>query len=698
MKFKIVYDKPGRIRLRCGAYAFEKEYEESLYNEIIKNESVINAEVHYENGGILVFYKKGQRKTILDFIYNINIKSLEKVSNSEYNIKKIDQNFKSDIVKLVAKRYIMRAILPCPLINAITVLRGMKYIYRATKNLLGFKLNVEVLDGASIGACLIQKNYSTAGTVMFLLSISSLLEDYTRSRTRAALTDSLAIKTDKVWLVDGETDIQIPMKNLKIGDRIRVRTGSMIPVDGDVTEGEAFVDESSMTGESAAVMKKEGSVVFAGTVIEEGSVVINVKKLSSDTKISKIIELIDNSENLKAGVQSKAEKLADKIVPFSFLAFISTLLITRNITKAVSLLMVDYSCAIKLSTPIAVISAIKEAADMNMTVKGGKYLEAFAEADAIVFDKTGTLTNAEPALERVISFSDYSEDEILKISACLEEHFPHSVAHAIVNAASERGIDHAEEHTEVKYIVAHGIATEYNGKRAVIGSKHFICDDEGIAISDEAQKKIDEFSGASSIIYLAIGGELSGALCITDPPREEAANVISELRKFGIKDIVMLTGDSYGAAEITASKLGIDRFEAQVLPEDKHRYVEELKNSGYKVIMVGDGINDAPALAAADVSVAMNDSSDIAREAADITLMSSDLYDLVNLRALSEKLMSRISRNYKFIVTFNTALIILGFTGFISPSLSALLHNTSTMAICAKSMTKLEKKNKNKDK
>lgn len=696
MKFKIVYDKPGRIRLRCGAYAFEKEYEESLYNEIIKNESVINAEVHYENGGILVFYKKGQRKTILDFIYNINIKSLEKVSNSEYNIKKIDQNFKSDIVKLVAKRYIMRAILPCPLINAITVLRGMKYIYRATKNLLGFKLNVEVLDGASIGACLIQKNYSTAGTVMFLLSISSLLEDYTRSRTRAALTDSLAIKTDKVWLVDGETDIQIPMKNLKIGDRIRVRTGSMIPVDGDVTEGEAFVDESSMTGESAAVMKKEGSVVFAGTVIEEGSVVINVKKLSSDTKISKIIELIDNSENLKAGVQSKAEKLADKIVPFSFLAFISTLLITRNITKAVSLLMVDYSCAIKLSTPIAVISAIKEAADMDMTVKGGKYLEAFAEADAIVFDKTGTLTNAEPALERVISFSDYSEDEILKISACLEEHFPHSVAHAIVNAASERGIDHAEEHTEVKYIVAHGIATEYNGKRAVIGSKHFICDDEGIAISDEAQKKIDEFSGASSIIYLAIGGELSGALCITDPPREEAANVISELRKFGIKDIVMLTGDSYGAAEITASKLGIDRFEAQVLPEDKHRYVEELKNSGYKVIMVGDGINDAPALAAADVSVAMNDSSDIAREAADITLMSSDLYDLVNLRALSEKLMSRISRNYKFIVTFNTALIILGFTGFISPSLSALLHNTSTMAICAKSMTKLEKKNKDK--
>ena len=695
MKFKIVYDKPGRIRLRCGAYAFEKEYEESLYNEIVKNEFVSDAEIHYENGGILITYKKGHRTDVLTSVLNINKASLKKSDNSEYSVKKIDNNFKSDIGKLIVKRCIMKAIIPVPVANVITVINGIRYIKKALKNLLDFKLNVEVLDGASIFACIAQKNYNTAGSVIFLLSISSLLEDYTHLRTKAALTDSLAIKTDKVWLVtDDNTDVLIPMDDLKVGDKIHVRTGSVIPVDGVVESGEAFVNESSMTGESASVMKKNGSFVFAGTVIEEGSVVIEVKKLSSDTKISKIIKLIDNSENLKAGVQSKAERLADRIVPLSFIAFLSTLVFTRNVTKAVSLLMVDYSCAIKLSTPIAVISAIKEAADMDITVKGGKYLEAYAEADAIVFDKTGTLTNAEPALEKVIPFNGYSEEEVLKIAACLEEHFPHSVAKAIVKAAAERGIDHAEEHAEVKYIVAHGIASDLNGHRAIIGSRHFVCDDEGVIISDDEQNKIDSESGASSVIYLAIGEKLSGVLCITDPPRAEAKSVIYELKKSGIKNITMLTGDSEGAAKITAEKLGIDRFTAQVLPEDKHKYVEKLKEDGYKVIMIGDGINDAPALAAADVSVAMSDASDIAKETADITLISSDLNDLIKLRNLSTKLMKRISRNYRFIISFNTALLVLGFIGTITPSASALLHNTSTMAICAKSMTKLDKKDK----
>ena len=695
MKFKIVYDKPRRIRLRCGAYAFEKEYEESLYNEIVKNEFVSDAEIHYENGGILITYKKGHRTDVLTSVLNINKASLKKSDNSEYSVKKIDNNFKSDIGKLIVKRCIMKAIIPVPVANVITVINGIRYIKKALKNLLDFKLNVEVLDGASIFACIAQKNYNTAGSVMFLLSISSLLEDYTHSRTKAALTDSLAIKTDKVWLVtDDNTDVLIPMDDLKVGDKIHVRTGSVIPVDGVVESGEAFVNESSMTGESASVMKKNGSFVFAGTVVEEGSVVIEVKKLSSDTKISKIIKLIDNSENLKAGVQSKAERLADKIVPLSFIAFLSTLVFTRNVTKAVSLLMVDYSCAIKLSTPIAVISAIKEAADMDITVKGGKYLEAYAEADAIVFDKTGTLTNAEPALEKVIPFNGYSEEEVLKIAACLEEHFPHSVAKAIVKAAAERGIDHAEEHAEVKYIVAHGIASDLNGQRAIIGSRHFVCDDEGVIISDDEQNKIDSESGASSVIYLAIGEKLSGVLCITDPPRAEAKSVIHELKKSGIKNITMLTGDSEGAAKITAEKLGIDRFTAQVLPEDKHKYVEKLKEDGYKVIMIGDGINDAPALAAADVSVAMSDASDIAKETADITLISSDLNDLIKLRNLSTKLMKRISRNYRFIISFNTALLVLGFIGTITPSASALLHNASTMAICAKSMTKLDKKDK----
>ena len=556
-----------------------------------------------------------------------------------------------------------------------------------------------MLDGASISACLIQKNYNTAGTVMFLLSVSGLLEDYTRARTRAALTDSLAIKADQVWLAGKDADTLIPMSQLQVDDCIRVRTGSVIPVDGQITEGEAYINEASMTGEPLAVMKSAGASVFAGTVVEEGSVVIKVRKLSSDTKISKIIELIDNSENLKAGVQSKAERLADSIVPYSFLAFGLTLLFTRNVTKAVSVLMVDYSCAIKLSTPIAVISAIKEAADDDVTVKGGKYLEEYALADSIVFDKTGTLTNAEPVLEKVIALGDYSEAETLKIAACLEEHFPHSVARAIVKGAADRDIDHAEEHAEVQYIVAHGISTTLHGKRAIIGSRHFVCEDEGIEITDEQQAEIDEKSGACSVVYLAVGDKLTGALCISDPPRPEAEEAVKQLKEAGITNIIMLTGDSAKAAEITARKLGISDFRAQVLPEDKHRYVQQLKEQGHRVIMVGDGINDAPALAAANVSVAMSDASDIAKETADITVRGADLTQLAAIRQLSEKLMHRINSNYRFILLFNSVLLLSGAFGLLQPSASALLHNASTMAICAKSMTPLEdKKRKKKNK
>lgn len=505
----------------------------------------------------------------------------------------------------------------------------------------------------------------------------------------AVLTDSLAVKVDKVWLINGETDVLILISDLKVGDRIRVRTGSMIPVDGEIIDGEAYVNESSMTGEPLAVMKSFGDTVFAGTVVEEGAIGICVRELSSDTKISKIIDLIDNAEHLKAGVQSRAEHLADSIVPFSFLGFGLILLLTRNVTKAVSVLMVDYSCAIKLSTPIAVISAIREAADHNIIVKGGKYLEEFAHADTVVFDKTGTLTKAEPVLEKVIPFGTYTADEVLRIAACLEEHFPHSVARAIVKGASDKCIEHEEEHAEVQYIVAHGIATEFHGKRAVIGSRHFVSDDENVKITIEQQAEIDENSGACSVIYLAIGGELAGALCISDPPRTEAKTAIDLLKKAGISHIVMLTGDSQKAAATTAAMLGITECHAQVLPEDKHRMVEEIKSRGHRTIMVGDGINDAPALAAANVSVAMSDASDIAREVADITLRGSDLTELAVFRELSERLMNKINRNYRFIVGFNSALLLSGLFGIITPSLSALLHNASTMAICAKSMMSL---------
>jgi heavy metal translocating P-type ATPase len=485
-------------------------------------------------------------------------------------------------------------------------------------------------------------------------------------------------------------DTLIELKNVQVGDLVRVRSGSMIPVDGRVMEGEAFVNESTMTGESKAVMKTAGRIVFAGTVLEEGSIVVEVQAVNSNTKIQKIVELIDRSEDLKASVQSRAEHLADSIVPFSFLGFGLTLLFTQNISRAVSILMVDYSCAIKLSTPISVISALREAADMDMTVKGGKYLEELALADTIVFDKTGTLTKAEPRLEKIIPFGSRNEDEILKIAACIEEHFPHSMARAIVKAALEREIAHEEEHADVKYIVAHGIATALDEKRAVIGSKHFVIEDEKVIVSEEDQRIIDKEAGAASVIYLGIGGELAGALCISDPPREEAAVAIRRLRESGIKNVVMITGDSKNAAERVAERLGIDTFFAQVLPEDKHRYVEQMKSEGKRVIMVGDGINDAPALATANVSVAMSDASDIARETADVTLRRENLEDLVELRLLSQKLMERISENYRFIVVFNTSLLVGGFLGILSPTTSAFLHNVSTMGICAKSMTKLK--------
>lgn len=590
---------------------------------------------------------------------------------------------------MIARRYLIRWFVPLPIRTAITVFRGLKYVAKGLSTLAEGKLTVEVLDGAAIGASMLQKNYESAGTVMFLLGVSGLLEDYTKARTRTALTGSLAVKVDKVWVVKNGVDTLVDLKDVVPGDLVRIRDGAMIPVDGTVVEGEAFVNESTMTGESKAVLKNEGKTVFAGTILDEGSFVVKVRAVNGNTKIQKIIELIDHSEDLKAGIQSRAEHLADSIVPFSFLGFGLTLLFTRNITKAVSILMVDYSCAIKLSTPISVISALREAADRNMTVKGGKYLEEFALADTVVFDKTGTLTKAEPKLQKIIAFGSRSEEEILKIAACIEEHFPHSMARAIVNGAAERGIDHAEEHADVKYIVAHGIATTLRGERAVIGSRHFVIEDEKVLVTEQQQATIEEVGGAASVIYLGIGGKLAGVLCISDPPREEAAVAIKRLRETGIKNVVMITGDSQKAAERTAEILGIDTFYAQVLPEDKHNYVERMKAEGKRVIMVGDGINDAPALAAANVSVAMSDASDIARETADVTLRGENLEDLAELRVLSQKLMDRIQSNYKFIVAFNTGLLAGGFFGFLSPTTSAFLHNASTMAICAKSMTKI---------
>lgn len=697
MKFKIVYDKPGRLRLRAGAYAFERDYEARIHKVCLSEPCVKSVVVRSVNGGLLFEYSaqagdfEASRKQILDFVRALQPKELPECDGeTEYQLQSLDDGFKASLMGMIARRYLMRWFVPLPIRTAITVVRGLRYVARGISTLMSGKLTVDVLDGAAIGASLLQKNYESAGTVMFLLGVSGLLEDYTKARTRTALTGSLAVKVDKVWVVKNGVDTLVDMKDVQVDDLVRIRSGSMIPVDGRVIEGEAFVNESTMTGESKAVMKTAGRIVFAGTVLEEGAIVVKVHAVNSNTKIQKIVELIDRSEDLKASVQSRAEHLADSIVPFSFLGFGLTLLLTQNISRAVSILMVDYSCAIKLSTPISVISALREAADMDMTVKGGKYLEELALADTIVFDKTGTLTKAEPRLEKIIPFGEYSEKRILKIAACIEEHFPHSMARAIVKAAMERNINHAEEHADVQYIVAHGIATSLKGKRVVIGSKHFVIEDEKVNVSEADQAIIDEQAGAASVIYLGIGGELAGAICIGDPPREEAADAIRKLRESGIKNVVMLTGDSLNAAERVAEHLGIDTFFAQVLPEDKHHYVEQMKAEGKRVIMVGDGINDAPALATANVSVAMSDASDIARETADVTLRRENLEDLAELRLLSQKLMERIMKNYRFIVTFNTSLLVGGFFGLLSPTTSAFLHNVSTMGICAKSMTKLK--------
>ena len=484
MKYNIVYDGKCRIRFRCGQYAFTENDESKIETAFMDTGFITDVKASYTNGGILVMYHENHREDVIKFVEMLDLKQLSCIKEDEtLSVRSIDRKFRKDIEKIVVKRLINKFLFPQTLRTAITVFKGCKYILKGLKELLSFHLNVEVLDASSITACLAQRDFKTAGSVMFLLSVSALLEDYTKAKTKAALTDSLMIHTDKLWKVDDSGEYQVSMSELNIGDRIRVQTGSVIAVDGEIVDGQAEINEASMTGEAVPVSKTKGSTVFAGTVIENGNIVVKIRALSENTRISQIAELISRSDSLKAQMQGKAEKLADNIVPYSFLAFLTALLITRNIKRSVSLLMVDYSCAIKLSVPIAVISAIKEAADRDMTVKGGKYLEAYANADTIVFDKTGTLTNAEPKLKAVVPFGRYNSNEVLKIAACIEEHFPHSVARAIVNAAKEKGIVHAEEHTEVIYIVAHGIATNLFGERAVIGSRHFIAEDEGVSIS-----------------------------------------------------------------------------------------------------------------------------------------------------------------------------------------------------------------------
>ena len=683
MKYRVMYDKGTRLRVRSGQWAFTKEEGYGLASLLLENDFINEVYTSHRNGSILIYYVGVENKSkIFDILDSITLDDLFEGEPTQLQIsKEITDDFILKLVKMFGRRLFGRIFYPIPLRRFFTLLHASKFLWEGLDNLTSFRVDVALLDGAAVAGALWQGDFESATSMMFLLAVSDALEEYTVQKAKSTLRDSLALNIDTLWLV-GEDGTEEPCSALEIkkGDKIKVHMGDIIPVDGKVVDGEAMVNEASMTGEPLAVHKRAGKTVHAGTVIEEGNIIVEVYSINKETRLNKIIDLIENSEELKADAQSKAEELADSIVPYSFLATALTYLFTGNAKRALSVLMVDFSCAIKLTTPLSIISAMREASDNRMMVKGGKFLESYATADTIVFDKTGTLTNASPKVVHVFPMTKrYSREDILRMAACIEEHFAHSIATAIVKHAEEEGIKHEEDHSEVEYIVAHGIATTYDDKRVVIGSRHFLFDDEGIKINKTQEKKIKKEVQEHSVVYMAIDGKLEGLICIDDPVREEAKDVIDELKGLGIENIIMLTGDSESAAQSSARALGITQYRSQVLPEDKSRIVEELKDEGKTVIMVGDGINDSPALAAADVSVSMKHSSDIAREVADISLLSDDLYDLVTLRKLSNGMFDKINTNYRRIVAVNGSLLVLGALGVITPSTSSLIHNLSTM-------------------
>ena len=595
---------------------------------------------------------------------------------------------------LVAGRCLRKLFLPAPLDAAYTAFRSIRFLWKGVRCVLSRRLEVEVLDALSIGVSLLRGDFGTAGSVMFLLNLGSLLEEWTRKKSLDDLARSMALNVDKVWVRSQGTEVLVPLTKVRSGDEVVVRSGNMIPLDGTVLEGEAMVNQAALTGEAMPVRKAEGSTLYAGTVVEEGECVFIAKAEGGSNRYDKIVAMIEESEKLKSSTENRALVLADKLVPWCLGATVVTYLLTRNATRAISCLMVDFSCALKLSMPLAVLSAMRECGSYHITVKGGKYLEALSQADTIVFDKTGTLTRATPQVVEVVPFSGCNEREVLQLAACLEEHFPHSMANAVVRAAKERGISHEEMHSEVEYIVAHGIASRVGGQRVVIGSHHFVFEDEKCTIPTAEQQKFDALKPAYSHLYMAASGQLVGVICISDPLRPEAAAVLNGLRALGIRNTVMMTGDSERTAAAIAKQVGVDRFFAEVLPEDKANFVQQAKAEGHTVVMIGDGINDSPALSAADIGIAINSGAAIAREIADVTIKADSLEELVALKAIANSLQKRVHANYRFVLTFNSALIALGALGILQPASSAMLHNLSTIGISLKSMTNLLPENK----
>lgn len=689
MRFIIKHEMKGRMRIHLLQNRMTYEQADILLYFLTNMKTVSSAKVYERTQDAVIRYT-GDRETLIEEIKRFSYEKTEVPAGLlENSGRALNAAYQEKLINKVLFGYARKWFLPYPVNALYTTAVSLKYIYKGLKVLCKGKIEVPVLDATAIGVSILRNDIDTAGSVMFLLGIGEILEEWTHKKSVDDLARTMSLNVGKVWLKQGEQDILVLVSDIQAGDQVVVHMGNVIPFDGTVADGEAMVNQASLTGESLPVRKVQGSSAYAGTVVEEGEVTITVKAVGGSSRFEKIVTMIEESEKLKSALEGKAEHLADKLVPYTLAGTALTYLLTRNITKALSILMVDFSCALKLAMPIAVLSAIREAGVHNITVKGGKFLEAVAEADTIVFDKTGTLTKAKPTVVDVVSFNGEDPDELLRIAACMEEHFPHSMAKAVVNAAKKKKLDHEEMHSKVEYMVAHGISTMINEKKAIIGSYHFVFEDEKCMIPEGKEALFASLPVEYSHLYLAIEKELAAVICIEDPLREEAADVIEILRKSGISKIVMMTGDSEHTAAAIARRVGVDEYYSEVLPEDKADFVEKEKAKGRKVIMIGDGINDSPALSAADVGVAISDGAELAREIADIMIGAENLYELVILKQLSDGLMKRIKRNYRFIVTFNAGLILLGVSGILQPTTSALFHNMSTLGISLKSMQDL---------
>ena len=689
MKFIIKHEIKGRLRIHVVQGRMTCAQADTLCWFLGRQEYVTDAKVYERTADAVICYT-GSREEMIAVLKGFSYENTDVPENVlSSSGRELNSSFREQLITRVILHYGSKLIIPYPIRKVWLTFKALRYIWKGLKCLARRKIEVPVLDATAIGVSVIRGDFDTAGSVMFLLGVGELLEEWTHKKSVGDLARSMSLNVKKVWLKKDDQEILVNASDIQPGDTVVVHMGNVIPFDGEVSGGEGMVNQASLTGESLPVRRETGKTVYAGTVLEEGELEILVKAVSGSTRFEKIVTMIEDSEKLKSALESKAEHLADKLVPYTLLGTGIVGLVTRNVTKALSVLMVDFSCALKLAMPIAVLSAIREAGQHGITVKGGKYLEAVAEADTIVFDKTGTLTKAKPTVKEVVIFGEYPEDESLRIAACLEEHFPHSMAKAVVDAAKKRKLYHEEMHSKVEYIVAHGISSYIEEKKVVIGSSHFVFEDEDCRIRPEMQERFDALPSEYSHLYLAIDGELTAVICIEDPLREEAADMVRMLKEEGLKKVVMMTGDSERTAASIARRVGVDEYYSEVLPEDKARFVEKEKEAGKKVIMIGDGINDSPALSAADAGIAISDGAEIAREIADITIAADDLRVIVTLKKLANAMMKRIQSNYRGIVGINSGLIALGVGGVIQPTTSALLHNTSTLAISLKSMQDL---------